>query len=325
MASGRLGWLLLAWLIFLAGIALAQVTASVVGTVQDASGAVIPGVAVTVKNLETGAARALVTDDRGYYRALSLPVGRYEMTAEKTGFQTQVRTGINLVIGQEAVVNLRLEVGEVQQAVLVTAEAPIVNTTTASTAGLVGEQQVKDLPLNGRSFDNLIALNPGTSNPTALKGTVGARGPGNFFNIAGRRGDENLFLLNGIEYSGSAIVGSTPGGASGQLLGIDAVREFNMQANTYGAQYGKRAGGQVNIVTMSGGNQFHGTLFEFLRNSALDARNFFDRGSVTNQRRLPPFARNNFGASAGGPIRKDKSFVFGNYEGLRQRLTTTNV
>ena len=145
-----------ACLFFFPGMALAQVTAAVVGTVQDTSGAVIPGGAVTVKNLETGVARAVASDDRGYYRALSLPVGRYEVAAEKTGFRTQVRTGIHLVVGQEAVVNLSLEVGEVQQSVTVAAEAPIVNTTTASTSGLVGERQIKDLPLNGRSFDNLI-------------------------------------------------------------------------------------------------------------------------------------------------------------------------
>ena len=314
-----------AGLFFFPGMAPAQVTAAVVGTVQDTSGAVIPGAAVTVKNLETGVVRAVASDDRGYYRALSLPVGRYEVAAEKTGFRTQVRTGINLVVGQEAVVNLSLEVGEVQQSVTVAAEAPIVNTTTASTSGLVGERQIKDLPLNGRSFDNLITLNPGTTTSTGMKSATGARGPGNFFNVAGRRGTENLFLLNGIEFTGSALVGATPGGASGQMLGIDAVREFNRQANTYGAQYGKRAGGQVSVVTMSGGNQFHGTMFEFLRNSVLDARNFFDRKRLQSDSRLPPFRRNNFGAAAGGPIRKDQTFIFGNYEGLRQRLTTTNL
>ena len=317
----RLCGLLAVALVFAGGSvsAWAQVTASVVGTVQDVSGAVIPGVSVTVKDLETGVARTVTTDERGYYRALSLPVGRYEVAAEKSGFKRQVRTGINLVVGQEAVVNLSLEVGEVQQAVTVTAEAPIVNTTTASTAGLVGEREVKDLPLNGRSFDNLITLNPGTTNiATAMKDNSGANPPGAMFNINGRRSNDNMFLLNGIEYTGSALSGNTPGGASGQLLGIDAVREFNVQANTYGAEYGKRAGGQISIVTMSGTNQLHGTAFEFLRNSVLDARNFFD---VTK----PQFRRNDFGGSAGGPIRKDKTFVFGNYEAYRQSLTITSV
>ena len=325
MKGQRFLGVVLVCLFFLPAMALAQVTASVIGTVRDTSGAVIPGAAVTVKSLETGAARTVTTDERGYYRALSLPVGRYELTAEKTGFKREVRTGINLVVGQEAVLDLGLEVGEVQQAVTVTAEAPIVNTTTASTSGLVGEQQVKDLPLNGRSFDNLITLNPGTSNPSAMRST-GAMGPGMEFNISGRRGTDNLFLLNGIEYGGSALFGSTPGGASGQLLGIDAVREFNVQANTYGAQYGKRYGGQISVVTMSGTNQLHGTLFEFLRNDIFDAAGFFDnQAHAINGSRKPAFRRNDFGAAAGGPIRKDKTFIFGNYEGYRQRLTTTST
>ena len=308
-------------LFFLPAMALAQVTASVVGTVQDTSGAMVPGVAVTVKNLETGATRAVTTDDRGSYRALSLPVGRYEVTAEKAGFKRQVRTGITLVVNQEAVVNLGLEVGEVQQEVTVTAEAPIINTTTASTSGLVGEKEVKDLPLEGRSFDNLITLNPGaTGNATGLRTASSGKVPGNLFNISGRRAEENLFLLNGIEYTSASLFGATPGGASGQLLGIDAVREFNVQSTTYGAEYGKRVGGQINVVTQSGTNQFHGTVFEFLRNSALDAANFFtNKGNQT----IPPFRRNDFGGAAGGPIQKDKTFIFGNYEGVRQRLTTT--
>src|SRR3990172_1466658 len=163
MKRPRLWGMAFACLFLLPGITQAQVAASIVGTVQDTSGAVIPEVAVTVKNLETGASRTVATNDRGYYRALSLPVGHYEVAAEKTGFRAQVRTGIDLVVGQEAVVNLSLEVGEVQQSVTVSAEAPVVNTTTASTAGVVGERQVKDLPLNGRSFDSLLTLNPGAT------------------------------------------------------------------------------------------------------------------------------------------------------------------
>ena len=302
----------------LAATVWAQVTASIVGTVRDSSGAVIPGTAVTVKNLETGAVRTVIADEQGYYRALSLSVGLYEVAAGKTGFKTQLRTGINLVVGQEAVVAMNLEVGEVQQAVTVTAEAPIVNTTTASTAGVVGEREIKDLPLNGRSFDDLIALNPGTSKPSLLSNKGSGITSAGTFSVAGRRGTDNLFLLNGIEYSAASIIGTTPGGVGGQLLGIDAVREFNVQANTYGAQYGKRAGGQVSVVTKSGGNQLHGSLFEFMRNETLDARDFFDK------KKKPAFRRNNFGGSAGGPIRKDKTFIFGSYEGLRERLTTTN-
>jgi len=301
----------------------AQVSASISGRIEDASGAAVPDATVTVRNVETASSRTVSSDESGRFRALSLSVGQYEVKAEKPGFKTAVRSGINLVVGQEAVVNLRVDVGEIMQQVTVTGEAPIVNTTTASVSGLVGEREVKDLPLNGRSFDTLITLNPGTVNYSAFKaGVTGPSSVGNYFSVAGRRPLDNLFLLNGIEYTAATNFGLTPGGVSQQLLGIDAVREFNTVTNTYSAQYGKRAGAQVSIVTQSGTNQFHGAAFEFLRNSALDARNFFD---YPVGRRIPPFQRNQFGGSAGGPIQKDKVFAFGNYEGFRQRLGTSKV
>jgi carboxypeptidase family protein len=300
-------------------IALAQVTASLSGRIEDASGAAIPEATVAVTSQETGVTRTVAADAAGNYRVLSLPVGRYELKAEKAGFKAVVQTGINLVVGQQAVLNLRLEVGEVQQQVTVTGEAALVNTTTASVSGLVGEKAVKELPLNGRSFDMLITLNAGTVAVTAEKGGGAGAQSGNLFSVSGRRWTENLFLINGVEYTGPSQIHSIPGGVSGQLLGIDAVREFNVVADTYGAEYGKRAGAQVSIVTQSGSNQLHGSLFEFLRNSKLDARNFFDQGPV------PPFKRNQFGGAAGGPIKKDRTFVFGNYEGFRQRLGVSAV
>jgi len=302
-------------------------TGTISGFVQDSSGAVIAGATVTVRNVDTGTARTVTSDDGGNYRVLSLAIGRYEVRVESDGFRAVVHTGINLVVGQEAVVNLRLELGQLQQEVTVTEEAPIVNTTTASISGLVGEKQVKDLPLNGRSFDNLITLNPGAVNYSALKsGPAVGSGEGAYFTVAGRRPLDNLFLLNGIEYTGSSNIGITPGGVSGQLLGIDAVREFNVMTDAYSAEYGKRAGAQVSVVTQSGSNTLHGSLFEFLRNSALDARNFFDPPSEgLGGKRIPPFKRNQFGGSLGGPIKKDKAFLYGSYEGFRQRLGLPNV
>jgi len=299
----------------------AQVTGSISGVVQDTSGAAVPNAAVTVRSLETGATRTIMTDETGSYRALSLPVGRYEIRAEKEGFKTAVRTGIELVVGQAAAVNLNLEVGTARQEVTVMSEAPLVDTSTTPASGLVNERQVKDLPLNGRSFDNLITLNPSTANTTSYRSSTSTGGgQGNNFSVSGNREDYNIFLLNGIEYTGVSTSDVIPGGVSGQLLGVDAVREFNVVANTYGAEYGKRPGGQISLVTMSGSNQFHGTLFEFLRNSALDARNFYDQTSGP-----PPLRRNQFGGSAGGPIRKDRTFIFGNYEGLRWRLAQSDV
>jgi hypothetical protein len=304
----------------MAGPARAQVTASISGRVEDASGAAIPEAAVTVTSLETGAGRMVISDATGAYRVLSLPVGRYEVKAEAAGFKATLRTGISLAVGEEAVVSLKLDVGAVQEQVSVTSEAPLVNTTTASISGLVGERQVKDLPLNGRSFDNLITLNPGAVNYTLKAGPSIGSGEGAYFTVAGRRPSDNVFLMNGIEYTGSSNIGITPGGVSGQLLGIDAVREFNVMSDAYSAEYGKRAGAQVSVVTQSGSNQLHGGLFEFLRNNKLDARNFFDATIGA-----PPFKRNQFGGSLGGPIKKDKMFLFGNYEGFRHRLGVSNV
>ena len=289
------------------------------GRVTDAAGVVVDGAAVTVKSLETGATRVVRTDEAGNFRVLSLPLGPQEVKAEKKGFKAVVRMGIDLKVGQEAVVNLRLEVGELVQKVTVSEEAPVVNTTTASVSGMVGEREVKDLPLNGRSFDNLITLNAGTINYSSMKSAQTSTSDGNTFSVAGRRTQENLFLLNGVEYTGSSQLAVTPGGVSGELLGVDAVREFNVLTSAYPAEYGKRAGAQVIVVTQSGSNALHGTLFEFLRNSALDARNFFDQASV------PPFRRNQFGGALGGPLKKDKLFLFGNYEGFRQALAISNV
>ena len=305
--------------LFAALPASAQVAAAVSGTVDDASGGVVSGATVTVKNLETGATRSTLTDDSGTFRILGLSLGPQEVRAEKHGFKATVRTGINLEVGQEVTLNLRLELGDVVQQIVVSEEAPIVNTTTASVSGMVGEREVKDLPLNGRSFDNLITLNPGTINYSALKSAQTSTSNGNTFSVAGRRTNENIVLFNGIEYTGSSQLAITPGGVSGELLGIDAIREFNVLTDTYSAEYGKRAGAQVSVVTQSGSNTLHGSAYEFLRNSALDARSYFAQGSN------PPFRQNQFGAAAGGPLKKDKAFLFGNYEGFRQALSVSSV
>src|SRR5277367_4464507 len=300
----------------------AQGESSLWGSVSDASEAGIPGATVIITNLETGTERSLVTDDSGRFNAPALPVGRYEIVASKTGFRTDRRSSINLVVGQREEVNLKLQVGDVHQIVEVPAVPTYVQITTEDISGLVGEREVKDLPLNGRSYDQLLTLNPGIINYTSQRaGGIGTSNSvvGNMFAVSGRRPQENLFLLNGVEYTSASEINDTPGGASGLLLGVDAVREFAVVADTYGAEYGKRPGAQVNIVTANGTNDFHGSAYEFLRNSALDARNFFDFGDI------PHFERNVFGGSAGGPIVKNKSFVFANYEGFRQTLGLSDL
>jgi Carboxypeptidase regulatory-like domain/TonB-dependent Receptor Plug Domain len=304
--------------------AAAQSTAAISGQVDDATGAAIGDATVTIKDLETGATRVVTTDMSGNFRILSLPIGQQEVKAEKAGFRPEVRTGISLEVGQEAVVNFRLELGQIAEAVTVLEAAPAVNTTPSSVSGVVGEEQVKELPLNGRSYDDLITLNPGAINYTSMKSVNTTTSDGNSFSVDGRRPQDNLFLLNGIEYTGTSQLADTPGGVSGYMLGIDAIREFNVLTDTYGAQYGKRSGGQVLVVTQSGSNVLHGTLFEFLRNSALDngepvSLDPVDKGVA------PPFRRNQFGAALGGPLKKDKFFLFGNYEGFRQSLAVNSV
>ncbi len=323
------GWRLISiFSLFFLGLIVPEVTAqdsaTISGTVADLSGALVAGAIVTGKNTDTGLARTAVTDNTGRYELFSLPVGIYEIHVNQSGFREAIRTGINLALGQDAEVNVVLRLGEASTKVKVNEDAPVVSTTTADISGLIGEKQVKDLPLNGRSFDLLMTLTPGVVNFTWEKtgGLIGISNSttANMFSVSGNRPQQNLFLLNGVEYTGAAENNMTPGGASGQLLGVDAIREFNIQRDSYGAEYGQKPGGQISIVTQSGSNQWHGSVYEFLRNNALDARNFFDAGSSA-----PPFKRNQFGASVGGPIRKDKTFLFSNYEGFREALDQTSV
>src|ERR1700681_1442893 len=299
-----------------------QVAASIKGTATEASVAPLVPRTVTAKNTETGAVRTTATDDAGRYQIVSLAIGRYEVSASKTGFRNAIRTGIRLVVGQEANVDLTLQVSAVTAEVRVREDAPIVSTTTRDISGLVGEQEVKELPLNGRRYDLLLPLNPGIVNFTSQKtgGTgISNSSTANNFAVSGNRPQQNLFLLNGVEYTGAAENNMQPGGTSGMLLGVDAVREFNVQRDSYSAEFGKRPGGQVVILTQSGSNEWHGTAFEFLRNNALDAPNFFDQGDA------PPFQRNQFGGSMGGPLQRDKTFLFANYEGFRQHLHQTSA
>jgi hypothetical protein len=300
----------------------AQASALITGTVTDSSGAAVSAAAVGARDLETGAIRSTATDESGRYLLPALPVGAYELKVSKAGFQDALRTGIQLAIQEEAHIDFHLQVSVVQSQVTVREDAPVVSTSTSDISGLVGEQQIRDLPLNGRSYDLLVTLNPGVVNFTWEKtgGTgISNSTTGNNFAISGNRPQQNLFLLNGVEYTGAAENNMQPGGTSGTLLGVDAVREFNVLRDSYGAEFGKRPGGQVLIVTQSGGNRVHGSAYEFLRNSALDAPNFFDQGGP------PPFQRNQFGASLGAPIRRDQTFVFANYEGLRQNLHQTSA
>ncbi|MBI2822910.1 MAG: TonB-dependent receptor [Acidobacteria bacterium] len=298
-------------------VVLAQVTtATIVGTVSDESAAVLPGVSVTARNLATRVSRTVVTDDEGRYRAPNLPLGEYEVEALLSGFQTGVRSGITLTVGREAVVDFRLRVGEITERVTVTGEAPLVETTRSHLADLIDQRKIEELPLNGRSYTQLALLQPGVTT-LGSSSFSSITGGGAKLSIAGARSTNTYFYLDGTDIKDA--YGHTPGSAAGQTLGVDTIREFSVLVTSFGAEFGG-SGGVINSITKSGTNELHGSVFEYHRNSALDARNFFDRGADP-----PPFRRNQFGFTVGGPIRKDRTFFFGSYEGLRERLTTTAI
>ena len=306
-------------------LAWAQGTTSgtILGTVQDSTGAVLPGAEVTATHLDTATSRTVISNDEGRYVVSNLSLGNYEIVVSLPGFQTAVRTGIEITIGRRAVLNFTLTVGSITERVTVSGEAPLVETTSASVANLVDSQQIRDLPLNGRDFIQLAALQEGVVIAPLASHQAGDSGIKLI--ISGTRPSQTGILLDGTDIKNNQ--GNTPGGLSGSLLGVDSIAEFRVITNVYSAEYGRFTGGIVTAVTRSGSNDFHGTLFEFHRNSALDARNFFDRDPDNPLVRSDPpgFKRNQFGFTLGGPIVKDQTFFFGSYEGLRERLGITET
>src|ERR1700730_6218216 len=294
----------------------AQVSgATITGTVSDASGAVIPNAQISIKNVATGEVRAATTDPAGFYTAPNLLPGKYEVTVTAPGFSTEVQTGITLTVGVQQLLNMTMKVGQVSEKVQVTGDAPAVQLASSAISGVVSQNAVVDLPLNGRDWTSLATLQPGVDSLGSIQmNTAGSqrarRGYGVQLAISGARPQQNNYCIDGIsvnDYSNGA-----PGSVEGSTLGVDAVQEFSVLTSNYSAEYGRTSGGVVNAITKSGANQFHGAAYEFLRNSALDARNYFD--PVTK----PQFRRNQFGGSVGGPIWKDHTFFFADYEGLRE-------
>jgi len=295
------------------------------GTVTDPSGATVPNATVEIKAVSTGILRTVTTDASGFYAVPNLLPGAYEVTGSASGFSKVVISGTSITVGAQQVLNIKLEVGQVTQTIEVAAQAPQIQLTSSSISATVNATTVRELPLNGRSWTDLATLQPGISNMSAeqpgISGTSsasarGIRGFGNQITISGGRPTQNNYRLNGI--SENDYSNSSPGSVLGGASGVDAIAEFSVVTSNYTAEYGRTSGGVVNAITRSGTNTFHGDAYEFLRNSALDAPNYFDKNGV-----VPPFRRNQFGASAGGPIIKDRTFVFGNYEGLRQSLGAT--
>ncbi|PYS32261.1 MAG: hypothetical protein DMG14_34970, partial [Acidobacteria bacterium] len=312
--GSRMAWreivLCLGILIMSSVMAIGQLTTgTITGTVTDQTGAAVPGATVTLKNTDTGITRSAQTRENGKYEALSLPTGNYEISASLSGFRTVVHTGIGLAVGQNAVVDFALQVGEVSQSVTVTGETAQVETTTATVSNLVDEKRVTDLPLNGRDLTQLSFLQPGVIKSPAGAGAFS--GLGDKLSVAGSRGNQNIYLLDGV--SNSDLSGNAQS-ASGQLAGAETIKEFQIITNNYSAEYRSQAGAIVSAVTKSGTNNFHGSAYEFLRNDKLDAAKWEENKGGGKS----PFRRNQFGGSLGGPIIKDKTFFFASYEGLRQ-------
>ena len=294
-------------------------TAAVAGKVNDTSGAAIPGASVEAKNTGTGAVRRTVTDEQGRFRVVDLLIGEYEVQASHPGFQTILRKGILLTVGSDPVVDFSLPVGQAQETVTVQGEVSQIETQSVSLGALVESTQMRELPLNGRSYTQLMALNPGVTQITeGAPGSAGGfAGQGTRYSISGSRPNGQAWILDGQDLLG--YFRKVPGsGATGNALGVEAIAEFQLLTNTYSAQFGGN-GSVVNASSRSGANDFHGSIYEFIRNDALEARNFFDGDKP------PAFRRNQYGASAGGPIRKDKLFFFGNWEGFRSRQTVTRL
>ncbi len=318
-------------LIAISSVAWAQVsTGRISGTVSDETGALIPGVDITATNVDTGRTRSLVSDDEGRYVAPNLSLGAYEVEASLAGFQTAVRSGIQLSVGREVVVNITLRVGEISERVTVTGDAPLVETTQSVLADLVDSKIIRDLPLNGRDFTELALLQAGAMVRIGhqRRSFSPISGGGTRISIGGARPKQNAYVFDGQDAKDA--FGNTPGSAAGTVLGVETVREFSILSNTYSAEFGG-AGGVINVVTKSGTNALHGSVFYFHRNDNLDAGNFFD-APITDpdtgafiKKAKPEFKRHQFGFTVGGPIVPDKTFIFGSYEGLRERLGTTRI
>src|ERR1700688_203943 len=313
----------LAMCVLLASRVGAQISgATLSGTVTDQSGGVVPQATISIKNVATGITRSNTTSTAGFYSAPNLLPGVYEVKAEAQGSSSKIQTGVNLTVGEQQVLNYTLQVGQMSQTVEVNTEAPNVDLASSTISAVVSCTTVRELPLNERSWTDLSTLQPGVNSiqpqPDFTAGPDrGKRGFGNQLTIDGARPQQNNYRPDGISMNDYDTIAS--GSVLGGDLGVDAIQEFSVLTSNYSAEYGRTSGGVVNAITRSGTNQFHGGAYEFLRNSALDARNFFDGPTV------PPFKRNEFGADAGGPIRKDKVFVFVDYEGIRQSLGITNV
>lgn len=305
-----------------APFALAQVAgATLSGIVSDSGGAVIANANVSIENVATGVSRAVTTNSDGFYSAPNLLPGTYQVRVASAGFESLLQKGIQLTVGAQETLNLAMSVGNNTQTVVVTDAPPSVQTSSSTISATVDSRTVRDLPLNGRDWTSLATLQPGVASipnqaTDSFSANKGNRGFGNQLSNGGHRANENTYRVNGLvinDYSNAA-----PGGATGVNLGVDAIEEFSVLTSTYTAEYGRTSGAVINGITKSGTNQIHGTAYIFDRDSIFDARNYFEPLKT-------PFRRVQFGGSAGAPIVKDKAFIFGDYEGIRQSQSSSGT
>lgn len=292
------------------------------GTVSDPSSAVVPNAKVTIRNVSTGVVTQVTTNEIGIYNAANLLPGDYQVNVVAAGFAPQQRSGIVFAVGERQILNIQLRVGDAATATFeVGVDPPLIELGGASVSSVVKGEVARELPLNGRDWTQLATLDAGISpihsqpDPNGINNR-GNRGFGSQLTIAGARPYQNNYRVDGISVNDYA--NSTPGSTIGLTLGTDSIKEFSVISNNYSADYGLTSGGVINAMTRSGANAFHGSAYEFLRNDDMDARGFFDAAKL-------PFRRNQFGASAGGALIRNKLFFFANYEGLRQSLTTTTI
>lgn len=314
----RTGVAVLAMLILAAAASGQGTTGSISGLVTDDTSAALPGATVTVRHLETGQTRVVISDGGGRYRVQALSPGRYEVAVELQGFRPVKYTDLQLTVGQDAVVNVQLKVGGIDEQVTVTGETALVNMRQSSVVALVDEKQIRELPLNGRDFSQLTLLQAGVTASPSTQQQVD-RGMGTQVSIAGARPNQISYQLDGTDANTQG--NGSPGSAAGGLLGVETVREFQVLVNNYSAEYGRSTGGIVTAVTRSGTNNLKGTLFEFNRDSRFDSKTFFDAQDSD----IPPLRRNQFGGYLGGPLARDRTFFFGSYEGLRQDRGLTTI
>ena len=302
------------------------VGATLSGTVTDQSGGVVPKADVAILNTGTAETRNVSTNADGIYSAPNLQPGSYSITVTAAGFSRVVQNGLTLSVGASQTLNLTMQVGQSSQTVEVTAEAPAINLSNAEIGAITDETTIKELPLNGRSWSDLANLQPGVyqlhTQPDVQSRDRFTRGYGLQLSISGSRPQQNNYRVDGISINDPGNGG--PGNVLGANAGVDAIAEFSVLTTNYSTEYGRASGGIINATTKSGTNQFHGAGYEFLRNSWLDAPNYWDAKDTSGNYIKPQFRRNQFGGDAGGPIIKDKTFIFGDYEGLRQSKGLSN-